>query len=47
MLHTSRDGSFSFFFKRLFRHENDDDKTKNEMIVFKNNSFYKVRRTLR
>ena len=35
-LHLIRDGSFSFFFKRSFRCENDDEKTKNETIVFKN-----------
>ena len=28
-----RDGSF--FFKRTFQYENDDEKTKNETIVFK------------
>ena len=26
---------FHFFFKRSFRYENDDEKTKNETIVFK------------
>ena len=30
-----RDGSFSFFFKPSFRYEKDDEKTKNETIVFK------------
>ena len=29
------DGSFSFFLKRSFRYENDDEKTKNETIVLK------------
>ena len=44
--HTVRDGSFSFFFfKRSFRYENDDEKTKNETtnflktIVFENDRF--------
>ena len=30
---------FHFFLKRLFRYENDDEKTKNEMIVLKNDRF--------
>ena len=30
---------FNFFFKRSFRYENDDEKTKNETIVFKNDRF--------
>ena len=34
-----RDGSFSFFFKQSFRYKNDDEKMKNETIVFKNDSF--------
>ena len=34
-----RDGSFNFFLKRSFRYENDDEKTKNETIVFKNDRF--------
>ena len=38
-LDIARDGSFSFFFKRSFRFENDDEKTKNETIVFKNVGF--------
>ena len=38
--HGPRDGSFSFiFFKQSLRYENDDEKTKNETIVFKNNRF--------
>ena len=32
---------FSFFEKQSFRHENDDEKTKNETIVFKNDRFLK------
>ena len=30
---------FHFFLKRSLRYENDDEKTKNETIVFKNNRF--------
>ena len=30
---------FHFFLKRSFRYENDDEKTKNETIVFKNDRF--------
>ena len=30
---------FHFFFKRSFRYENDEEKTKNETIVFKNDRF--------
>ena len=30
--------------KRSFRYENDDEKTKNETIVYKNNRFLKVSR---
>ena len=32
-------GSFSFFFKRSLRYENDNEKTKSETIVFKNDGF--------
>ena len=31
---------FHFFFKRSFRYKNDDEKTKNETIVFKTLVFY-------
>ena len=34
----SRDGSFSFFFKRSFRYENDVEKNKNETIMNDNPS---------
>ena len=30
---------FHFYFKQLFRYDNDDEKTKNETIVFKNVRF--------
>ena len=30
---------FHFFFKRSFRYENDDEKTKNETTVFENDRF--------
>ena len=41
-LPTARDGSFSFFFKRSFRYENDEVKTKIETIGFKNDCLKKM-----
>ena len=34
-----RDGSFSIFFKRSFRYENDDEKNEKRNDLFKNDSF--------
>jgi len=40
-MYTVRDGAFYFFFaKRSFRYENDDEKTKNDTILFNNNIYF-------
>ena len=42
-LHETRNGSFSFFLKRSFRYENDDEKRKTKRSFFNGNRFKNCR----